>query len=47
MWCWRRMEKISSTDRVRNEVLYRVYEDWNILQTMKRRKSATCMETVF
>jgi hypothetical protein len=24
MWCWRRMEKISWTDRVRNEVLLRV-----------------------
>ena len=24
MWCWRRMEKISWTDRVRNEVLQRV-----------------------
>jgi hypothetical protein len=23
MWCWRRMEKISWTDRVRNEVLHR------------------------
>jgi hypothetical protein len=27
MWCWRRMEKIISTDRVRNEgVLLRVKE---------------------
>jgi hypothetical protein len=26
MWCWRRMEKISWTDRVRNEVLLRVKE---------------------
>jgi hypothetical protein len=24
IWCWKRMEKISQTDRVRNEVLYRV-----------------------
>jgi hypothetical protein len=24
MWCWRRMEKISWTDHVRNEVLLRV-----------------------
>jgi len=22
VWCWRRMEKISRTDRVRNEVLW-------------------------
>jgi hypothetical protein len=26
MWCWRRMEKISWTDSVRNEVLLRVKE---------------------
>jgi hypothetical protein len=38
MWCWRRMEKISWTDRVRNEVLYRVKEERNILHTIKRRK---------
>jgi hypothetical protein len=32
MWCWRRMEKISWTDRVRNEeVLLRVKEQRNIL----------------
>jgi hypothetical protein len=29
MWCWRRMEKISWTDCVRNEVLYRVVEEGN------------------
>jgi hypothetical protein len=39
MWCWRRMEKISWTDRVRNEeVLHRVKER-NILHTIKRRKA--------
>jgi hypothetical protein len=39
MWCWRRMEKISCTDRVRNEeVLHRVKEVRNILHTIKRRK---------
>jgi hypothetical protein len=39
MWCWRRMEKISWTDRVRNEdVLHRV-EERNILHTIKRRKA--------
>jgi hypothetical protein len=39
MWCWRRMEKISWTDRVRNEeVLQRDKEERNILQTVKRRK---------
>jgi hypothetical protein len=32
LWCWRRMEKINWTDRVRNEaVLYRVKENRNIL----------------
>jgi hypothetical protein len=39
MWCWRRTEKISWTDRVRNEeMLYRVKEERNILHTQKRRK---------
>jgi hypothetical protein len=40
MWCCRRMEKISWTDRVRNEeVLRRVKEERNILHTVKRRKA--------
>jgi hypothetical protein len=39
MWYWRRMEKISWTDRVRNEVLHRVKEDRNILYIIKRRKA--------
>jgi hypothetical protein len=40
MWCWRRMEKISWTGRVRNEeVLHRVKEERNILHTIKRRKA--------
>jgi hypothetical protein len=35
--CWRRMEKISWTDRVRNEeVLHRVKEERNIVHTIKR-----------
>jgi hypothetical protein len=39
MWCWRRVEKISWTDRVGNEeVLPRVKEERNILHTVKRRK---------
>jgi hypothetical protein len=39
MWCWRRIEKISWTDRVRNEeVLHRVKEERNILQTIKRKE---------
>jgi hypothetical protein len=40
MWCWRRMEKISWTDRVRNEeVLHTVKEERNIVHTIKRRKA--------
>jgi hypothetical protein len=40
MWCWRRMEKISWTDRVINEdVLHRVKEERNIVHTIKRRKA--------
>jgi hypothetical protein len=40
MWCWRRMEKISWTDRVRNEeVLDRGKEERNIIHTVKRRKA--------
>jgi hypothetical protein len=38
MWFWRRMEKISRTDCVRNEEILRVKEDRNILRTIKRRK---------
>jgi hypothetical protein len=37
MWCWRRTEKISWTDRVRNEeVLRGVKEDRNILHATKK-----------
>jgi hypothetical protein len=40
MWCWRRVEKISWTDRVRNEeALHRVKVESNIIHTIKRRKS--------
>jgi hypothetical protein len=40
MWCWRRMEKIGWTDRVRNEeVLLRVSEQRNILHEIRKRKS--------
>ena len=43
MWCWRRMEKISWTDHVRNgEVLLRVNEQRNILHEIKKRK-ANCI----
>jgi len=40
MWCWRRMEKISWSDRVRNEeVLLRVNEQRNILDEISKRKA--------
>jgi len=40
MWCWRRMEKISWTDHVRNEeVLLGVNEQRNILHEIRKRKA--------
>ena len=43
MWCCRRMEKISWTDRVgHEEVLHRVKEQRNDVQTVKRMK-ANCI----
>ena len=40
MWCWRRMEKISWTDHVRNEdLLLRVNEQRNILHEIRKRKA--------
>jgi hypothetical protein len=40
MWCWRRTEKISWTDRVNDEaVLHRVKEESNILHTIRQRKA--------
>jgi len=40
MWCWRRMEKISWTDRVRNEdVLLRVKEQRNTLHEISKQKT--------
>ena len=52
MWCWRRMEKISWTDHVRNEeVLLRVKEQRNILHEIRKRKAnwivTFCLETAF
>jgi hypothetical protein len=39
MWCWRRMEKIGWTDRVRiGEVLLRVKEQRNILHEISKRE---------
>jgi hypothetical protein len=38
MWCWRRMENISFTDRVENdEVSLRVKEERNVLHTINKR----------
>jgi hypothetical protein len=40
MWCWKRMEKISWVDHVRNEdVLLRVKEQRNILHQTSKRKA--------
>jgi hypothetical protein len=40
MWCWRRMEKISWTDHVRNkEVLLRVKEQMSVLHEICKRKA--------
>ena len=40
MWCWRRMEKISWTDHMRNEeVLLRVNEQGNILYEIRKWKA--------
>ena len=36
--CWRRIEKISRTDRVRNELLHGVKKERNILRKIKRKK---------
>ena len=52
MWCWRRMEKISWTDHVRNEeVLLRVKEQRNILHEIRKRKAnwmvTSYVETAF
>jgi hypothetical protein len=38
MWCWRRMEKISWTER-NEEVLHRVKEERNIVHTIQRKKA--------
>jgi len=40
LWCWRRMEKISWTDHVRNEdVLLRVNEQRNILHEIRKQEA--------
>jgi hypothetical protein len=52
MWCWRRMEKISWTEHVRNEkVLLRFKEQMNILHEIIKRRLiglvTFCVETAF
>jgi len=40
MWCWKRMEKMSWTDHVRNEeVSLKVKEERNILHEIRKRKA--------
>jgi len=39
VWCWRRMEMISWTDNVRNEVLLRVKEQRNVPHERSKRKA--------
>jgi hypothetical protein len=40
MWCWRRIEKISWTDHLRNrKVLLRIKEQRNILHEISKRKA--------
>jgi len=52
MWCWIKKEKISWTDRVKNEEeLHRVKGYRNALHTIKRRKGnsvvTSCLGTAF
>jgi hypothetical protein len=49
MWCWRRMEKISCTDFLKNEeVLHRVKEEKNIIRTVRLTELVTsCGGTAF
>jgi hypothetical protein len=48
MWCWRRMEKISWTDHVRNEdVLLGVKKQRNILHEIRKWKVTFYVETAF
>ena len=40
MRCWRNIEKISQTDRVRKEVLHKVNEHRNMLHTIVNRRNS-------
>jgi hypothetical protein len=39
MQCWKRMEKISWTDHVRNEEILQLHPAYHIVHTIKRRKA--------
>jgi hypothetical protein len=39
VWCWRGIERLIWTDRVKNEILHRTVEEWNILHARERRKA--------
>jgi len=48
MWCWRRMEKISWTDHVRNEeVLLRVKRQRKYVNGRRTGLVTFCVETAF
>ena len=50
MWCWRKKEKISWTDRMKNELLHRDKEDRNVIHTVKTRTGnsvTSCLGTAF
>ena len=47
MWYWRRMEKISWTRSVKNEVLYRVKKERNILHTIKKEGKLSELVTCY
>jgi hypothetical protein len=38
MWCWRRMEKISWNDHVKNELLHRVKKESDFLVQWEERR---------
>lgn len=46
MWCWRRVEAITWTDRERNEVVSNRVKNRNIVHAIKRRK-ADCIDHIW
>jgi len=47
MYHWRKTEKMSWNDYVRNEEVLQTDEERNILQTIKTRKVTSCKGTAF